>query len=484
MALRPILRETLARQTLPGGEVRLGDPATGCWVSLSPAEAALLPALSGELDLAELVRVHGPEAEPVIRSLALVGFLLGVGDAARRRRVEARAAWPVASALAPFALLQETRFRCNECGACCRSRSFGPLSSEEVARLEALAGEERAAVSWVEEEQADETAARRAYLARGADGACVFLTPERRCGVQLELGPEAKPLACRVFPLALRATPGGLVVADSRECATFPESSAAGPALHEDFDAWRPLLRAQAAREPFRDGALQLPSGLWVLAAQLRELWPHLIDAAGSAETWVDGLRAARAGLLRYEALVAGAPLEPELLERTSAAFASQPLPAQGPPGAEPAAFAAALARCTARLEARLEGSLRAALEPALRAARGEEVELGAWSAELEPAALRALCHSLQGARLEDGLALATVFAEALLAALLAELGARARAAAAGRSRAAAEDLAAALPEVARGLGAPGARAALAELAAPATTLLLALPASGRLTVA
>ncbi len=45
---------------------------------------------------------------------------------------------------------------------------------------------------------------RKSYrLAHGADGYCVFFTAQRRCRIHEEHGADAKPLACRMFPMQL-----------------------------------------------------------------------------------------------------------------------------------------------------------------------------------------------------------------------------------------------------------------------------------------
>ena len=45
-------------------------------------------------------------------------------------------------------------------------------------------------------------------IRKRADGACGFLSANDRCRIHEELGGEAKPLACRVFPFRFHAVAG------------------------------------------------------------------------------------------------------------------------------------------------------------------------------------------------------------------------------------------------------------------------------------
>jgi hypothetical protein len=58
----------------------------------------------------------------------------------------------------------------------------------------------------------------RVEVARRADGACVFLTPDTRCAIHARLGPSAKPRACREFPYQFVDTPDGVAVGLSYAC--------------------------------------------------------------------------------------------------------------------------------------------------------------------------------------------------------------------------------------------------------------------------
>src|SRR6185436_10731967 len=58
-------------------------------------------------------------------------------------------------------------------------------------------------------------------IRRRADGACGFLSAGDRCRIHEELGGEAKPLACRVFPFRFPPAAGRPFVAASASCPTI-----------------------------------------------------------------------------------------------------------------------------------------------------------------------------------------------------------------------------------------------------------------------
>ncbi|MCB9664460.1 MAG: YkgJ family cysteine cluster protein [Alphaproteobacteria bacterium] len=118
-----------------------------------------------------------------------------------RLRADAVASWRVEP-------LPGARFTCQGSGMCCGGYVVGPVDDATAARLEAhafagdpphLRGER---FSW-----AEDASGRRIRSLRDIDGVCVFLDEQRRCRVHAELGHEAKPAACRAYPLELVAFP-------------------------------------------------------------------------------------------------------------------------------------------------------------------------------------------------------------------------------------------------------------------------------------
>lgn len=64
-------------------------------------------------------------------------------------------------------------------------------------------------------------------IRKRADGACGFLSPENRCRIHEELGGEAKPLACRVFPFRFHPTEGRPLVTTSAACPSIVRNEGA-----------------------------------------------------------------------------------------------------------------------------------------------------------------------------------------------------------------------------------------------------------------
>jgi Fe-S-cluster containining protein len=64
-------------------------------------------------------------------------------------------------------------------------------------------------------------------IRKRADGACGFLSGDNRCRIHEELGGEAKPLACRVFPFRFHQVEGQPLVTTSASCPTIVKNEGA-----------------------------------------------------------------------------------------------------------------------------------------------------------------------------------------------------------------------------------------------------------------
>jgi lysine-N-methylase len=92
---------------------------------------------------------------------------------------------------------------CHSCGSCCREYAVA-VTDEERHRIEALGWDEEPLLAGKRPfVQVGPWWSRRWRLNERADGACVFLTEQNRCRIHELHGPEAKPLACRLFPFIL-----------------------------------------------------------------------------------------------------------------------------------------------------------------------------------------------------------------------------------------------------------------------------------------
>ena len=113
-------------------------------------------------------------------------------------------------------------FTCQQSGACCRNDWLIGVDSTARARLEAVdwarlppplpPGPKFAALPFALPSGEQSTFARR------PDGACVFLDPDKRCGIHTRLGGGAKPQVCREFPYSFVETPDGVAVGVSFAC--------------------------------------------------------------------------------------------------------------------------------------------------------------------------------------------------------------------------------------------------------------------------
>lgn len=166
------------------------------------------------------------------RSLLLMNVIDGAGPeiiaAVRRVRAGERPA---------PAVLPEAQFACSGSGDCCQSYSYGPLTEEDLRRLAALdqdGGIARALPHLAGEpflEQQETRGGRYQFYLRSIEDRCVFLLPDRRCGLHAAFGPEAKPRLCRDYPLNILPTTTGLRVFNVGECACHATTCRSGPLL-------------------------------------------------------------------------------------------------------------------------------------------------------------------------------------------------------------------------------------------------------------
>jgi len=98
---------------------------------------------------------------------------------------------------------------CHGCSDCCRGQLLISVSPEEKSRIEKQ--------HWIKADGVDPSAMIVAEgngfrLGHQADGACVFLDPAGRCRIHAKYGEDAKPLACRLYPLVIHPAGKKLVV--------------------------------------------------------------------------------------------------------------------------------------------------------------------------------------------------------------------------------------------------------------------------------
>jgi hypothetical protein len=227
----------------------LHDPLTGNTHRLSECGRAILGVLhsgpTAEEVIKEITRngqFDRAVVEREIRQIMVLGLFEGtcVDIRARFGRIR-RGEMPATR------VLNDSRFRCQASGECCRGYVFGPISEDEKSRIEAL--NPRTALPQLGDRQLfevmDTGSGTSGYRLATTDGACVFLEAGVRCGLHRAFGASAKPALCQLYPLAAAATIDGLKVYDRGECATFAISAQQGPLLAAEV----PKIRALADRD-------------------------------------------------------------------------------------------------------------------------------------------------------------------------------------------------------------------------------------------
>jgi lysine-N-methylase len=134
------------------------------------------------------------------------------------------------------------RWDCHQCGICCRG-SIVPLSERDLARLREQKWAEHPDFQGTPVVVKQSWLGRDYRLAHREDGSCVFLLPGGLCRIHKELGFDAKPLVCRMFPLQVVPRDNVAYVTIRRAC---PSAAAdKGRPVSEQIDFARKLAREQ-----------------------------------------------------------------------------------------------------------------------------------------------------------------------------------------------------------------------------------------------
>ena len=120
-------------------------------------------------------------------------------------------------------MAEGSAFACQSCNRCCSEQHLlGPLSrAERDVILEGFTAlDDHAGSDPSNFIPLPTGAAEPVYLLRPRDRRCSYLGPDRLCRVHKELGEEAKPAVCRMFPFRAVHTPTGWDVGMSLSCPT------------------------------------------------------------------------------------------------------------------------------------------------------------------------------------------------------------------------------------------------------------------------
>jgi len=147
-------------------------------------------------------------------------------------------------------MAEGSAFSCHSCNRCCSEQHLlGPLTrAERDVILEGFGARNDHAGSDPSNFIPLPTGAQEpVYLLRPRDGRCSYLGPDRLCRIHRDLGEEAKPSVCRMFPFRAVRTPTGWDAGMSLSCPTVAAGKGPDP---------KPELRG--ALEALRDVSKQL----------------------------------------------------------------------------------------------------------------------------------------------------------------------------------------------------------------------------------
>jgi Fe-S-cluster containining protein len=138
-------------------------------------------------------------------------------------------------------VLHDERFSCKSCTDCCR-RWYVELFEGEPEHVESL--------PWPKDDplhgiKGTVRFGGKTYMAHRSDGACVFLNENNGlCRIHEQFGPEAKCVACRIYPFQINTTFRGEAAVSARyDCPTVRRNQGdphadALPLLRQYTDKW------------------------------------------------------------------------------------------------------------------------------------------------------------------------------------------------------------------------------------------------------
>lgn len=104
--------------------------------------------------------------------------------------------------------LPEADWQCAGCGECCRTDWIVPVDPAVAAQLD----------GWYRGSATQATADPELLQLKHGGADCVFLLPDGICRIHCAHGYDAKPLACRLFPVALVRTPDSIDLSFAWDC--------------------------------------------------------------------------------------------------------------------------------------------------------------------------------------------------------------------------------------------------------------------------
>ncbi len=144
-------------------------------------------------------------------------------------------------------VLDGARWHCVCSGCCCGGYLYGPIEDEVAERIENHRFSGNAHLIYPQGPfETAEIHGERVRVLRRVNGRCVFQSEDRLCVIHKELGFDAKPAMCRIYPLNVTLAPDGVAyVSLNMECEGFSKGCK-GPLLAEEIGDQLDLLVDQA----------------------------------------------------------------------------------------------------------------------------------------------------------------------------------------------------------------------------------------------
>jgi len=220
----------------------------------------------------------------------------------------------------------EQRFTCQQCGMCCRGAWVVVTPAEAERYRKVGAGRWYTDAGMTTDgaplDPFEPVAHGHFRIRKRADGACGFLSPDNLCRIHEELGGEAKPLACRVFPFRFHPVEGRPLVTTSASCPTIVRNEGAPLAAQAREIAalrseWTRAFPEKSGAQLFARGRPIAPETLAAIKAALRRMLDPpatggAVDLALAAERmahWLEDLSRHRVARLEPAAFAEYAAL-------------------------------------------------------------------------------------------------------------------------------------------------------------------------------
>jgi hypothetical protein len=307
-----------------GKDVKIVDPILERTVEMGALPGAVAQRLDGAHELsaiAEELSAPLSKVENAVRTLLLLNLVEGAGS-----EVIGRVAALRGGKASPLRVLIEgTRFGCIGSGDCCQSYHFGPLSDADLVLLDSLPIAESFPHAgpppyWYERDLGGGHTGR---FLRSVGDACLFLLDDCRCGLHAKFGFDKKPGLCRYYPYEQFTTIDGMQTFDKGGCSQYAVTSRSGPFLKDELSWIEPMLGASAAlNHPVVLLEPKLPVDFGYVQPFLRAAVEEVGAAHGGAP---ETLRALGRRLRALVTALGGCALSPEAPTAAVAEVLAQP---------------------------------------------------------------------------------------------------------------------------------------------------------------